>query len=158
MKLIEDFNNTALVHTYYNRLKCNAIQSKVDREAGNIDFYNIYGPVCSHSSNASRKTKHTCVYDPCELSYARNYLNLPRVQEALHANITNLPYSWDACRFNLLLDRLFLFFIDTSSNVNLFFTFTFSAMVNEYWTDSPSSMFPVYKRLISFGLRILLYR
>lgn len=66
---------------YYNRLKCNAIQSKVDRKAGNIDFYNIYGPVCSHYSNASRKSKHTCVYDPCELSYARNYLNLPKYRK-----------------------------------------------------------------------------
>ncbi|KAL8108689.1 hypothetical protein AgCh_024957 [Apium graveolens] len=30
-------------------------------------------------------------------------------------------------------------------------------MVNEYWTDSPSSMFPVYKRLINYGLLILIY-
>ncbi|WOG84650.1 hypothetical protein DCAR_0103834 [Daucus carota subsp. sativus] len=114
---------------HYNRSKCNTLQFKVDDEAGNIDFYNIYGPVCSHSSNASRKTKHNGVYDPCELSYARNYLNLPQVQQTLHANTTKLPYTWDAC----------------------------SAMINQYWTDSPSSMFPVYKRLIKYGLRILIY-
>ena len=88
---------------HYNRSKCNTLQFKVDEEAGNIDFYNIYGPVCSHSSNASRKTKHNGVYDPCELSYARDYLNLSQVQQTLHANTKKLPYTWDACKFHLNL-------------------------------------------------------
>lgn len=83
----------------FDRIKCNAIQYKVDKEAGDIDFYNIYGPICSHSSNATRKNKHAGGYDPCEVSYTRNYLNLPQVQESLHANGTKLPYDWDACRF-----------------------------------------------------------
>ncbi|KAK4340264.1 hypothetical protein RND71_041726 [Anisodus tanguticus] len=58
--------------------------------------------------------------------YVHNYLNLPHVQKALHANLTNLPNPWDPC-----------------SNLD--------------WKDSPSSMFPIYRRLIASGLRILLY-
>lgn len=113
----------------FDRIKCNAINYKVDKEAGDIDFYNIYGPVCSHPSNATRKNKHAGGYDPCEVSYTRNYLNLPHVQESLHANGTKLPYDWDAC----------------------------SEIVNENWKDSPTSMFPIYRRLIASGLRILIY-
>ncbi|KAL8156256.1 putative serine carboxypeptidase-like 23 [Apium graveolens] len=114
----------------FNRTKCNLIQFAVDTEVGEIDFYNIYGPVCNHSrTNVSKKTKCGQDYDPCELSYVRNYLNLPQVQESLHANGTNIPYAWDAC----------------------------SEMVHRYWKDSPSSMFPIYKNLISSGLRILIY-
>ncbi|KAL1801886.1 hypothetical protein ACET3Z_030533 [Daucus carota] len=112
----------------FNRTKCDLVQFAVDEEVGTIDFYNIYGPVCSHS-NASKKAKCAQDYDPCELSYVRNYLNLPRVQEILHANGTNIPYAWDAC----------------------------SEMVHSYWKDSPTSMFPIYKSLISSGLRILIY-
>lgn len=86
----------------FNRTKCNLIQFAVDQEVGDIDFYNIYGPVCSHSrTNVSKKTKCGQDYDPCELSYVRKYLNLPQVQEILHANGTNIPYAWDACRLNL---------------------------------------------------------
>lgn len=86
----------------FNRTKCNLMQFAVDEEVGAIDFYNIYGPVCSHSrTNVSKKTKCAQDYDPCELSYVRNYLNLPQVQEVLHANGTNIPYAWDACRLDL---------------------------------------------------------
>lgn len=114
----------------FNRTKCDLVQFAVDEEVGKIDFYNIYGPVCSHSrTNVSKKTKCAQDYDPCELSYVRNYLNLPQVQEILHANGTKIPYAWDAC----------------------------SEMVHSYWKDSPSSMFPIYKSLISSGLRILIY-
>lgn len=91
----------------FNRIKCDVIQYAVDNEVGNIDFYNIYGPVCSHSSNASRKSKCSGGYDPCEISYVRNYLNLPEVQKYLHANRTKLPYAWDSCRFNLYLNLFF---------------------------------------------------
>ncbi|THF94895.1 hypothetical protein TEA_021471 [Camellia sinensis var. sinensis] len=36
-------------------------------------------------------------YDPCESDYVNAYLNLPQVQEALHANRTKLPYTWQLC-------------------------------------------------------------
>ncbi|KAF3792853.1 hypothetical protein EJ110_NYTH10847 [Nymphaea thermarum] len=36
-------------------------------------------------------------FDPCSDSYVQNYLNLPEVQTALHANVTGLKYPWSAC-------------------------------------------------------------
>ncbi|CAH9077112.1 unnamed protein product [Cuscuta epithymum] len=47
----------------------------------------------------------------------------------MHANITKLPYTWTVC----------------------------SDVVNSKWTDRPSTMFPIYKRLIASGLQIYLY-
>lgn len=68
--------------------------------------------------------------DPCDLLYVRSYLNLPQVQTALNANMTTLPYTWEPC----------------------------TKQLQPNWHDSPKSMFPIYKRLIGHGLRILLYR
>lgn len=42
-------------------------------------------------------TKVSLGVDVC-MSYERRfYFNLPEVQKALHANRTNLPYSWSMC-------------------------------------------------------------
>lgn len=42
-------------------------------------------------------TKVSVGVDVC-MSYERRfYFNLPEVQKALHANRTNLPYSWSMC-------------------------------------------------------------
>lgn len=149
----------------FNRTKCDLVQFAVDEEVGTIDFYNIYGPVCSHS-NASKKAKCAQDYDPCELSYVRNYLNLPRVQEILHANGTNIPYAWDACRLDLnscSKQHVIINCVDNKAitmHALMIFLFHFyvSEMVHSYWKDSPTSMFPIYKSLISSGLRILIYR
>ncbi|KAH6814366.1 serine carboxypeptidase-like 40 [Perilla frutescens var. frutescens] len=35
--------------------------------------------------------------DPCIDEYVHTYLNRPEVQEALHANLTKIPYDWQAC-------------------------------------------------------------
>ncbi|XP_055815808.1 serine carboxypeptidase-like 26 isoform X2 [Solanum dulcamara] len=110
---------------------CQQLQSTAQTELGNIDPYNIYGPLCSIDNDDSSSSKRTKVlkkngYDPCGQHYVRDYLNLPQVQKALHANLTNLLNPWETC----------------------------SDLV---WKDSPSSMFPIYKRLIASGLRILLY-
>ncbi|KAI3821211.1 hypothetical protein L1987_08771 [Smallanthus sonchifolius] len=53
------------------------------------------------------------------------YFNLPDVQKAFHANITNLSYPWKTC-------------ID-------FF--------GGYWTDFPLSVLLIYKEFIAVGLR-----
>ncbi|KAK4378416.1 hypothetical protein RND71_000278 [Anisodus tanguticus] len=109
---------------------CQALESSVQTELGNIDIYNIYGPLCSMDDSKSTSSGVQGLkkngYDPCGEYYVRNYLNLPHVQKALHANLTNLPKPWDGC-----------------SNLD--------------WKDSPSSMFPIYRRLIASGLRILLF-
>ncbi|CAA2978318.1 Serine carboxypeptidase II-3 [Olea europaea subsp. europaea] len=97
-------------------------------EIGSIDFYNIYAPLCPSSFRLSNTTRKHVGYDPCETEYVYSYLNLPHVQKALHANRTKLSYNWQLC----------------------------SVVINS-WKDSPSTMFPIYKRLMALGLRILLY-
>ncbi|KAG6436925.1 hypothetical protein SASPL_101831 [Salvia splendens] len=39
--------------------------------------------------------------DPCTDDYVEAYLNRPQVQKALHANLTNIPYAWQLCRYAL---------------------------------------------------------
>jgi serine carboxypeptidase-like clade II len=36
-------------------------------------------------------------YDPCVDSEVEVYFNRKEVQEALHANVTKLPYRWTGC-------------------------------------------------------------
>ena len=76
---------------------CQEFEDAGKMEFGAIDPSNIYGPSCSHSDSPWR-TKLLVGYFPCEGDYVVNYLNLPHVQEALHANQTKLPYSWQLCR------------------------------------------------------------
>lgn len=40
-------------------------------------------------------------YDPCSQTYATEYFNRQDVQEALHANVTKIPYPWIHCRYIL---------------------------------------------------------
>lgn len=82
---------------------CEQFQSTAQTEFGNIDPYNIYGPICplddddssSSSSSSRRRIFKKNGYDPCEQHYVRHYLNLPQVQKSLHAN---LPNRWESCR------------------------------------------------------------
>ncbi|KAA8536173.1 hypothetical protein F0562_028651 [Nyssa sinensis] len=129
--LISDETHGGLIEHCKNSSspQCDHFEERMGTEAGQIDFYNIYSPVCFPSSNSSRKLKRFGGYDPCEENYVYMYLNLPQVQEALHANRTKLPYTWEFCSSNLI----------------------------NSWKDSPTTMFPVYRRLIASGLRILLY-
>lgn len=82
---------------------CKKLEDDIEMEVGSIDFYNIYAPVCIPSSNFSEKTKRHGGFDPCEVDYVQSYLNLPQVQQALHANRTKLPYAWDVCRSEILI-------------------------------------------------------
>ncbi|XP_068645712.1 serine carboxypeptidase-like 34 [Aristolochia californica] len=110
-----------------------------------IDMYNIYSPLCpdqnltfsaSMLSSRALKLQHgknnlsrrLRGYDPCYVAHARTYFNRQDVQEALHANVTNIPYPWDTC-----------------------------SSVNENWTDAPDSTLPTIKKLIDAGLRVWLY-
>lgn len=111
---------------------CNDLEEELGEEIGNIDFYNIYGPTCMPLPDGllARKKlrRRSGGLDPCEGEYVENYLNLPNVQNAFHANVTKLSHPWETC----------------------------SKLIVK-WKDSPSTMFPIYKRLIALGLQILLY-
>ncbi|KAF3333617.1 serine carboxypeptidase 2-like protein [Carex littledalei] len=79
--------------------------------------------------NALDKAYDEQGYDPCTEIYTREYYNTPAVQKAMHANVTGIPYAWETC----------------------------SDTVWTYWSDSPSSMFPIYQELIDAGLRIWVF-
>ncbi|KAG5068771.1 hypothetical protein JHK85_001148 [Glycine max] len=90
--------------------KCDHVYSyAVNYEFGNIDQYNIYTRMCTTSQNNTVrhmrfKNLHMISgYDPCTENYAEKYYNLPEVQIAMHANVTNIPYKWNACRFGFSL-------------------------------------------------------
>nr|GMC93998.1 putative serine carboxypeptidase-like 23 [Ipomoea batatas] len=127
--LISDETHRGLIeHCVVNfSIKCEHFERAAGMEIGSIDFYNIYGPLCL-DSESSRKVKRRLGFDPCEEDYVYSYLNLPKVQKALHANNTKLPYTWEVC-----------------------------SEVITYWKDRASTMFPIYRRLIASGQKILLF-
>ena len=90
--------------------KCDdAVNYAINHEFGNIDQYSIYTPTCRTSHNDTLRhirLKSTILhrisgYDPCTEDYAEKYYNRRNVQKAMHANVTNIPYKWTACRFAL---------------------------------------------------------
>ncbi|KAL7263800.1 hypothetical protein ACSBR1_001871 [Camellia fascicularis] len=112
--LISDETHSGLIHhclpsSNYTP-KCEDYAQKEYSEIGDIDYYNIYAPLCLDIITSNSSKKNVCLhssnsswlkrlggYDPCEGDYVQRYLNLPQVQEALHANITKLPYAWELC-------------------------------------------------------------
>ncbi|KAK7291949.1 hypothetical protein RIF29_07520 [Crotalaria pallida] len=118
--------------------KCDhAVSYAVNHEFGKIDEYSIYTPTCTASFNDTVRRKRlksiifhaVSGYDPCTENYAEKYYNLPEVQKAMHANVTNIRYNWTACSDVLL----------------------------KHWTDSEVSILPIYEELIAAGLRIWVF-
>ncbi|VFQ72516.1 unnamed protein product [Cuscuta campestris] len=121
-----------LKHCITNDSSCEHSLNEAATEIGYIDTHNIYGPLCFDSSRNRSSimfNKRRFGYDPCENEYVHSYFNLPEVQKALHANTTKLPYLW----------------------------YIGSNEVYTKWTDRPTTMFPIYKRLITSRLQILVY-
>ncbi|KAK9002782.1 hypothetical protein V6N11_060362 [Hibiscus sabdariffa] len=73
---------------------CLEFVDKANDTAGNIYTYDIYAPLCNSSSSSNS----VLAFDPCSGNYVHSYLNNPEVQQALHANVTALPYPWKSCR------------------------------------------------------------
>ncbi|XP_057953391.1 serine carboxypeptidase 1-like [Malania oleifera] len=75
--------------------QCDSFQEKaLYMEMGDIDFYNIYAPICLKASFKKGLTSSIYNFNPCSDNYIKSYLNIPKVQAALHAN----PTTWSACR------------------------------------------------------------
>ncbi|OMO74889.1 Peptidase S10, serine carboxypeptidase [Corchorus olitorius] len=70
--------------------KCDKYQSDTFVEMGSIDLYGIFSPHCDLKSNSSVNIKN---YDPCGEYHVDAYLNLAKVQAALHVKPTN----WSGC-------------------------------------------------------------
>ncbi|KAI3448853.1 hypothetical protein Pfo_005518 [Paulownia fortunei] len=109
--------------------ECSIAINEADKNVNVIDIYNIYAPKCSNSS-LTRNPKKTSAMnvDPCIDHYVHAYLNRPEVQEALHANVTKIPYDWEGC-----------------------------SDVLKKWQDSPSTVIPLLKDFIANGLRVWIY-
>ncbi|EXB55177.1 Serine carboxypeptidase-like 35 [Morus notabilis] len=110
-----------------------------------IDIYSIYTPICINSNKGITSpkllnvaprlfTKHDLWhwlpsgYDPCTEDYAVRFFNREDVQRALHANVTQLSYSYSPC----------------------------SGVIGK-WKDSPDTVLPIIRRLLQAGLRIWVY-
>ncbi|KAL3614190.1 hypothetical protein CASFOL_042264 [Castilleja foliolosa] len=109
---------------------CVAYTNRAVTEAGNIDIYNIYAPLCHPSSTAPPPSISR--FDPCSKHYVFTYLNKPEAQEALHANTTrSLPGPWQGCNDPMRAN----------------------------WTGDPDeSMLPMIKNLMASGnISILIY-
>ncbi|KAH7415987.1 hypothetical protein KP509_14G069900 [Ceratopteris richardii] len=120
--------------------KCNQfMDTAYDNDLSDIDPYSIYSPVCpkklvkrrvvARRATNNPKRRQLAGYDPCLENYAEVYFNRPDVQKALHANTTGISYNWTACS-----DPIF-----------------------QNWQDADFSVIPIYKKLISAGLKIWMF-
>ncbi|XP_041014953.1 serine carboxypeptidase-like 34 isoform X2 [Juglans microcarpa x Juglans regia] len=128
---------------------CDSAFSELYAAYDGIDIYSIYTPICvngnttksSYEPFSTRTALHyisgidgwhrkLLSYDPCSSTYIETYLNRADVQEALHANVTGIPYPWTRC----------------------------SKEISQSWNDSAESVLPTIKKLIARGLRIWIYR
>ncbi|XP_010486379.1 PREDICTED: serine carboxypeptidase-like 27 [Camelina sativa] len=122
------------VSSQHPSLQCMEALRNAELEQGNIDPYSIFTKPCNNTVQLKRFLKGrypwmSRAYDPCSERYSNVYFNRVEVQKALHANVTRLPYPWKAC----------------------------SDIVGNYWEDSPLSMLPIYRELITAGLKIWVF-
>ncbi|KAL0438193.1 UNVERIFIED_CONTAM: Serine carboxypeptidase-like 42 [Sesamum latifolium] len=83
-----DFDDYTFANPHNVSQSCNHAISKANEIVG--DYINNYDVILD-------ATKISVGVDVCMSSERRFYFNLPEVQKALHANRTNLPYSWSMC-------------------------------------------------------------
>uniref|UniRef100_A0A5B7A3C7 Carboxypeptidase n=1 Tax=Davidia involucrata TaxID=16924 RepID=A0A5B7A3C7_DAVIN len=72
---------------------CYQYQDQGYEEAGELDIYNIYAPLCNSSAPKPSSPGSVKDFDPCSDNYIHSYLNLAEVQKAFHARNT----SWSSC-------------------------------------------------------------
>ncbi|XP_047051665.1 serine carboxypeptidase 1-like [Lolium rigidum] len=65
-------------------------------QKGHFDHYNIYAPLCLQEplTGTFYSSSYLAGYDPCADHYVEAYMNIPKVQEALH---TRANTSWSGC-------------------------------------------------------------
>ncbi|KAL1565411.1 Serine carboxypeptidase-like 34 [Salvia divinorum] len=125
---------------------CNSSFQKYVEVYNIIDMYSLYTPKCvdsnyttmseSYSHLKGVSPKYTSLdgralawYDPCAWIYTNKYFNRADVQQALHANVTNIPYSWLHCSGSL-----------------------------QYKSDDIAfSILPTLRRIIASNLRVWIY-
>ncbi|KAG9450977.1 hypothetical protein H6P81_010942 [Aristolochia fimbriata] len=108
--------------------ECKEYILQARKSTRNIYIYNIYAPICN-STTGSHLMNAEFVFDPCSEYYIYSYLNLPEVQKAFHANLTNLPGPWDSCNMKM----------------------------NHDWTDSPHSVLDTIHELMACEISVWIY-
>ncbi|KAK6931736.1 Peptidase S10, serine carboxypeptidase, partial [Dillenia turbinata] len=112
-----------------------------------IDMYSLHSPICIYNFSSNSRPRRIIQgiapklfsnfaawytkpagSDPCQSDYTDAYFNRPDVQEALHANVTKIPYEWSHC-----------------------------SDIIDNWVDAPFSVLPTIKKLIKRGLRIWVF-
>ncbi|XP_039002630.1 serine carboxypeptidase-like 34 [Hibiscus syriacus] len=112
-----------------------------------IDMYSLYTPTCVSNSGTGNNRRSPSIqgfslqtiskfdgrrkrpedYD-CAWDDTEAYFNRPDVQNALHANVTNMSYPWTHC-----------------------------CEIVSVWGDRPASMLPTLKKLIDGGIHSWIY-
>ncbi|GLJ12192.1 hypothetical protein SUGI_0186370 [Cryptomeria japonica] len=112
---------------------CTNYSIQASQEYGNIDPYNIYAPLCTLSESNSKAVNTSTangldgLYDPCSELYTESYLNLLEVQHAMHVNRDFIPMK------------------------------KYSLCGSIAYFDSVRTVLPIYKEILSKGLRMLVY-
>ncbi|KAK6114997.1 hypothetical protein DH2020_007266 [Rehmannia glutinosa] len=131
-----DFDDYAFASPHNVSQSCNNAISEANQIVGDyINNYDVIVDVCYPSIVEQElrlkkmATKISLGIDVC-MSYERRfYFNLPEVQKALHANRTNLPYSWSMC----------------------------SGVLNYNETDGNINILPLLKRIIQNHIRVWIF-
>ncbi|XP_041026549.1 serine carboxypeptidase-like 31 [Juglans microcarpa x Juglans regia] len=130
----------------WSNISCSNGVDEVLKQYKEIDIYSLYTSVCTGNNisagNSDDKSmqvmmKRTSMmmprimggYDPCLDDYAKKFYNRPDVQKALHVSDGRQLKNWSIC------------------NMKIF----------EEWSYSKPSVLPIYKNLITAGLRIWVY-
>ncbi|KAL6522131.1 Serine carboxypeptidase-like 42 [Orobanche minor] len=99
------------------------------------DFYGVIYDLCYPSIVEQQlrlrkmATKMSLGIDVCKMEETAFYLNLHEVQEALHANRTNLPYNWSDC----------------------------SGIIDYSLSDGDIDMIPLLRTILKKGIRVFIY-
>ncbi|KAK6115008.1 hypothetical protein DH2020_007277 [Rehmannia glutinosa] len=131
-----DFDDYSFASPHNVSQSCNNAISEANQIVGDyINNYDVIVDVCYPSIVEQElrlkkmATKISLGIDVC-MSYERRfYFNLPEVQKALHANRTNLPYSWSMC----------------------------SGVLNYNETDGNINILPLLKRIIQNHIRVWIF-
>ncbi|KAF3672904.1 Serine carboxypeptidase II-3 [Capsicum annuum] len=109
----------------YNEGRCNGAVATSDVNVNYLDIYNIYYPLCQDGITKPSPWQ----FDPCSDNYIFTYLNRRDVQDALHANVTNIKYEWTSCSNPLFYN----------------------------WQDSPKTIIPLLKESLANGVRVWVF-
>ncbi|KAI4338735.1 hypothetical protein MLD38_023756 [Melastoma candidum] len=137
--------------------KCKSAMTEAFNDYGYLDIYSIYAPLCMDGNITARQKAASVpklldlvsIYlisililiafaglamqvknvDPCISYYMYAYMNLPDVQTAIHANVTNIKlFDWEPC-----------------------------SDVIQNWGDAPTTTIPILRKLMDGGVCVWMF-